>query len=80
MHYLSMPLLLIVLQELSADPYKAVDELIAYTLDRLAKISTLICSNYPICSFKKFFIKFFKTTFVLEQNDNENNTYRCYRF
>jgi hypothetical protein len=22
---------------------------------------------------------FFKTTFVLEQNDNENNTYRCYR-
>jgi uridine phosphorylase len=30
----------------SADPYKAVDELIGYTLDRLAKISTLICSNY----------------------------------
>jgi hypothetical protein len=37
MHYLSMPLLLIVLQELCADPYKAVDELIAYTLDRLAE-------------------------------------------
>jgi uridine phosphorylase len=37
MHYLSMPLLPIVLQGLCADPYKAVDELIAYTLDRLAE-------------------------------------------
>jgi hypothetical protein len=35
----------------SADPYKAVDELIGYTLDRL-KLVLLICSNYPICSFK----------------------------
>jgi hypothetical protein len=32
-----MPLLPIVLQLFSADPYKAVDELIAYTLDRLAE-------------------------------------------
>jgi uridine phosphorylase len=37
MHYLSMPLLLIASGTFSADPYKAVDELIGYTLDRLAK-------------------------------------------
>jgi uridine phosphorylase len=37
MHYLSMPLLLIASGTFSADPYKAVDELIGYTLDRLAE-------------------------------------------
>jgi hypothetical protein len=59
MHYLSMPLLLIASGTFSADPYKAVDELIAYTLDRL-KLVLLICSNYPICSFKSSSLNFLK--------------------
>jgi hypothetical protein len=52
-----MPLLPIVLRELLADPYKAVDEL-TYTLDRLAKISTFNLFNYPICSFKSSSLNF----------------------